>query len=53
MAVAYVSLNEDQTEVIGHYHSPQNEPQPLGYAVVADDDPRLIAYLTPPQPIGD
>ena len=41
---AFVSLNDDQTEVITEYARPQNPPQPPGYAVVDDTDPRLLAF---------
>ena len=44
--MAFVSLNPDATEVIGIYQMPQNEPQPLGYTVIPDDDARIVAFLT-------
>lgn len=43
--MAYVSLNSDQTEVVGIFHSPQQEPFPEGYyGQMPDDDARLVAF---------
>ncbi len=40
--MAYVVIESE--EVVGVFASPQAEPQPEGYAEIADDDPRIAAF---------
>ena len=45
--MAFVSLNEDQTQVIGIFNMPQNDPVPYGYfGELPDDDARVIEFKT-------
>lgn len=45
--MAYVCLdNEDK--VVCVFNSPQAEPAPEGYAVIADDDARLTTFYAAP-----
>lgn len=45
--MVYVSLNDDQTKVIGIFESPQIEPIPEGYfGEIENDDPRLLEFLS-------
>lgn len=44
--MAFVSLNDDGTQVVGIFNMPQNEPMPNGYAgELPDDDVRVIEFL--------
>lgn len=43
--MAFVSLNEDGTQVVGIFNTPQQVPYPQGYyGEMPDDDERVIAF---------
>lgn len=44
--MAFVSLSEDESEVVGIFNMPQQEPYPEGYVgELPDNDERVIAFM--------
>lgn len=45
--MAFVAFNNDETEVVGIFNMPQQEPYPEGYSIspIPDDDERVVAFL--------